>query len=93
VIAVNHGPSPDSNGYRRDAIMMSVAKASPALLTQEQVAQRLKVKPSTLQFWRVTGRYNLPFVKCGRLVRYREEDVRAFIDRRTREHTSSATVL
>jgi len=63
----------------------------PALLTQEQVAHRLGLKPATLQIWRVTGRYNLPFVKCGRLVRYREEDVRAFIDRRTREHTSSAS--
>ncbi|MFP5306848.1 MAG: helix-turn-helix domain-containing protein [Gammaproteobacteria bacterium] len=67
---------------------MSAVTSSPsALLTQDQVAQRLGIKPATLQIWRVTGRYNLPFVKCGRLVRYREEDVRAFIDRRTREHT------
>lgn len=69
--------------------MSSVANTPPALLTQDQVAHRLGLKPATLQIWRVTGRYNLPFVKCGRLVRYREEDVRAFIDRRTREHTSS----
>jgi excisionase family DNA binding protein len=71
--------------------MTTAANADP-LLTQEQVAQRLGIKPATLQIWRVTGRYNLPFVKCGRLVRYREADVRAFIDRRTREHTGSADV-
>lgn len=70
--------------------MTAALNTLPELLTQEQVAHRLGVKPATLQIWRVTGRYNLPFVKCGRLVRYREDDVRAFIDRRTREHTSSA---
>jgi excisionase family DNA binding protein len=73
---------------------MSPATNTPsALLTQDQVAHRLGIKPATLQIWRVTGRYNLPFVKCGRLVRYREEDVRAFFERRTREHTSSVAAV
>lgn len=67
--------------------MTSAATGATSLLTQDQVARRLGIKPATLQIWRVTGRYNLPFIKCGRLVRYREEDVLAFIDRRTREHT------
>ena len=39
--------------------------------------------PNTLAVWRSTGRYNLPFVKIGRLVKYREADLVAFIDRRT----------
>ena len=34
---------------------------------------------STLAVWRCTGRFNLPFVKVGRAVRYRREDVEAFI--------------
>jgi excisionase family DNA binding protein len=68
---------------------MTMVSTPPQLLTQEQVAQRLGIKPATLQIWRVTGRYRLPFVKCGRLVRYREEDVCAFIENRTREHTSA----
>lgn len=72
--------------------MSLAATNASALLTQDQVAQCLGVKPATLQIWRVTGRYNLPFIKCGRLVRYRQEDVHAFIARRTREHTGSADV-
>jgi excisionase family DNA binding protein len=74
-------------------IMSPATTNTSTLLTQDQVAQRLGVKPATLQIWRVTGRYHLPFVKCGRLVRYREEDIRAFIDRRTREQTGSVAAL
>lgn len=48
---------------------MSHPSAQTVLLTQEQVAQRLGVKPATLQIWRVTGRYSLPFVKCARVAK------------------------
>ena len=44
------------------------------LLTAEQVAELLGVTTHTLAVWRSTGRYNLPYVKSGRLVRYRESD-------------------
>ena len=37
-----------------------------------------------LRVWRSTGRYNLPFVKIGRVVRYRRGDLAAFIDCRRR---------
>lgn len=40
------------------------------LLTEQQAAEVLGVKPGTLQVWRCTRRYGLPFVKVGRLVRY-----------------------
>lgn len=53
------------------------------LLTPETAAKYLGIKPETLAVWRSTGRYNLPFVKVGRWVRYREEDVLAFIESRT----------
>lgn len=53
------------------------------LLTPEQVAELLGVTPHTLAVWRSTGRYDLPFVKTGRLVRYRPEDVQTFITSRT----------
>lgn len=59
------------------------------LLDGEQAGQILGVSPTTLSIWRSTGRYSLNFVKCGRLVRYRVGDIRAFIERRTRTHTSS----
>ena len=52
------------------------------LLTSEQVADILGVTGHTLAVWRSTGRYDLPYVKSGRLVRYRETDVTGFIERR-----------
>lgn len=54
-----------------------------ALLNETQVAELLGVRPSTLQVWRSTRRYQLAFVKVGRSVRYRESAVQAFIDSRT----------
>ena len=40
-----------------------------SLLTTEQAADYLGVKPRTLESWRLKG-IGLPFVKVGRLVRY-----------------------
>ncbi|OCX70727.1 hypothetical protein A6M27_15700 [Acidithiobacillus thiooxidans] len=52
------------------------------LLNEADAALILQVKPSTLQNWRCTGRYDLPFVKTGRLVRYRVADIAAWIAKR-----------
>ncbi|WP_308388644.1 helix-turn-helix domain-containing protein [Acidithiobacillus sp. AMEEHan] len=57
----------------------------PALLVPKQTAQVLGVKASTLQNWRATGRYNLPFVKVGRLPKYRIGDLVDWIGKRRRE--------
>lgn len=54
------------------------------LLNDAEAAQLLGVSPATLSVWRCTGRYNIPFVKVGRLVRYRQADLVAWLDRRTR---------
>ena len=50
-----------------------------SLMTPEEVAEYLGVSSETLNVWRCTKRYNLPYIKAGRLVRYREEDVEAFV--------------
>ena len=50
------------------------------LLTPEQAAEILEVKPSTLEKWRVTRRYSLPFVKVGRRVLYRAQDLIDFLE-------------
>ncbi|HHJ39136.1 MAG: excisionase [Methylothermaceae bacteria B42] len=60
------------------------------LLSPEEAAAILNVAPGTLMVWRCTGRYNLPYVKVGRLVRYRMEDIEAFIESRTSEHPGDA---
>lgn len=53
------------------------------LMTPEEVAEYLGLEVETLNVWRCTKRYNLPYTKIGRLVRYRPEDVEAFIASRT----------
>lgn len=55
----------------------------PKLLTEAEAADYLSVEPQTLCAWRCTRRYNLPFIKVGRLVRYRPEDVETFLNERT----------
>jgi len=53
------------------------------LLTREEAAAILGVRPQTLAVWASAQRYDLPFIKVGRCVRYRMRDLQAFIDRRT----------
>jgi excisionase family DNA binding protein len=60
------------------------------LLTREQAAEYLGIKPQTLSVWHSTGRYQLPVVKVGRAVRYRMQDLQAFVASRTVDHAGSA---
>lgn len=57
------------------------------LLTPDETAKRLGILTKTLEVWRCTQRYDLPFVKVGRLVRYRENDIEAFIESRLQLQT------
>ncbi len=41
------------------------------------------IAKSTLAIWRSTHRYRLPYVRVGRLIRYRRSDVLNFIKQRT----------
>ncbi len=53
------------------------------LLTPERVAELLGVTTQTLAVWRCEKRYNLPYVKVGRLVRYPQSAVAEFLSERT----------
>ena len=53
------------------------------LLSVEQAAQYLQVQRGTLEVWRSTKRYPLPYVKVGRNVRYRQSDLDKFLQLRT----------
>lgn len=53
------------------------------LLSASEVADLLGVSISTLAIWRCTKRYPLPYLKVGRLVRYRRADVDQFLAQRT----------
>lgn len=59
----------------------------PALDTR-QAAAYLDVKPSTLEIWRSTGRYDLPFEKIGHCVRYRKSALDQWRAARTRTATA-----
>jgi excisionase family DNA binding protein len=53
------------------------------LLDEAKTAEVLGVTKGTLQVWRSTKRYPLPYVKVGRSVRYRMSDIEAFLQQRT----------
>ncbi len=53
------------------------------LLTRKEAADYLGVAENTLSVWASEGRYRLPYIKVGRLVKYRLSDLREFIARNT----------
>lgn len=51
------------------------------LVSESEAARILGLKnPRTLSVWRSTGRHNLPYVKYGRVIRYRKSDLALFIE-------------
>ena len=54
----------------------------PLLWTQKETAEYLAVSEKWLERDRWIGA-SIPFVKVGRLVRYRAEDVRAYVEKQT----------
>jgi excisionase family DNA binding protein len=57
------------------------------LLDQDRVAEQLGVRSKTLEAWRSRGG-GPPFVRVGRLVRYRSSAVESWIRSRERRSTS-----
>jgi excisionase family DNA binding protein len=53
------------------------------LFNEDQTAEYLSVAAQTLSVWRSSGRYDLPFIKVGRVVRYRKADLDAWLESRT----------
>jgi len=53
------------------------------LVDEARLAQRLGISRSTVQSWRYSGR-GPRYIKIGRLIRYRNADVDAFLAANTR---------
>ncbi|MCP5227682.1 helix-turn-helix domain-containing protein [Accumulibacter sp.] len=70
--------------------IQEIIEATRDLLDEKEAAQVLDTSPGTLSVWRSTGRYNLPFIKIGRNVRYRRSDLLAWLEKRTRETGATA---
>jgi hypothetical protein len=66
---------------------MSVSLDSP-LLTNIETAKLLGVKPETLAVWRSEQRYDIPYIKVGRCVRYRLSDLEIWINSRLMQSTT-----
>ena len=49
------------------------------LIPAKEAARILGIQPDTLNVWRATKRYQIPYVKVGSRVFYRQEDLIAFI--------------
>jgi len=63
------------------------ANISNKLILPSEASDLLGLSPGTLQVWRSTGRYNLPYVKIGKKVMYRLYDINQFIENQIRFHT------
>ena len=63
--------------------LSSILKPADPLYPPKEAAGYIDVTERTLSVWRCTGRYGIPFVKVGRLVRYRKSALDAFLSRRT----------
>lgn len=53
------------------------------LYPPEKAADYLGVTKQTLAVWRSTKRYAIPFIKVGRLVKYRKSALDSFLENRT----------
>lgn len=73
-------PLQSSNTFLRESVSESSLRN---LLKPEITAAILGVDVKTLAVWRCTKRYPLPWVRVGRNVMYKTEDVQAFIESRT----------
>ena len=57
--------------------------ANDVLLTTKQAAELLSLSENTLEVWRTTQRYPLPYIKVGRAVRYSRAACLEFLKSRT----------
>lgn len=60
------------------------------LLTNNETATLLGLKNNSLEIWRLQGK-GPKFIKIGRLVRYAEAEIYAWIEAQTRTSTSQKT--
>lgn len=63
------------------------------LMRTREAAAYLTLSPQTLNLDRVTGRMGVPFVRMGRSIVYRREDLDDWVRARVEEPPSAAAVL
>ncbi len=58
-------------------------QSTDPLLAPPEAAAYIGVAENTLSVWRCVGRYNIPYIKVGRLVKYRKSALDDFLNSRT----------
>lgn len=78
--------APEKTAIKKIAVCTPVF----GLMTSTQVAAALALSNKTLAAWRSSGRSPLPFLRLGSRVRYRSEDVLAWLESQMCSATSDA---
>jgi len=63
--------------------LAAILNPQPNLLDTEQAAAHIGVTPRTREVWRCVKRHAIPYIKVGRLVKYRQADLDAWLVSRT----------
>lgn len=63
--------------------LLSRLLGNAGLLSNDQAASYIGVTPGTLEVWRCTKRHQIPYIKVGRLVKYRREVLEDFLTAQT----------
>lgn len=61
----------------------AILKSQPILLDNNEAAAYVGITPRTLEVWRCVKRHAIPYIKVGRLVKYRPADLDAFLEAHT----------
>ena len=64
------------------ASFQAVKHQAADMMTRAEAAAHLGVSINTLNVWASTGRYSLPYLKVGRLAKYRVSDLNEWLSRR-----------
>ncbi len=59
-----------------------VTTTEDRLLTRQEAAEFLTLRPQTLAAWSMSGRH-LPVIRVGRSVRYRQSELEEYLKRQT----------
>lgn len=62
------------------------------LMTQKETAAYLGTTVGSLNTWRATGKHKIPYIIWGRSIRYRKEDLDAWIAEHSKNTLSTPAI-
>lgn len=70
-------------GLSMQSAVSAITEHQAELLDNDPAANYIGIKGGTLEVWRSTKRHQIPYIKVGRLVKYRKSDLDAWLTSRT----------